>query len=297
MLPARLAGGLDTRRAPATVPVPPGFVLVDVVLPSHRAFHRQGAGRPRPRQDQGGQGRRVGRQGKNHRAGPSEIPHRQKTTMTRSIVKADDAEPGEAGLYRRNNDAARKRGNPQHRQNGDGGPADLVGVQARQRCEIVSVHHPVFDRYIGKRIIIVKVHPDTRQVWAHDDRPVTYKTNRAGRRVVDSDPSCIQSIYGFDQLRAYHFDQENERMTNDANIRLECLKPAERWAQTDRRGSPRGAAPGRVQRQQGREGAGAGREGRPHDPPRWIGEDTPIPYAAWAILCDQAGLGVIWKED
>ncbi|PCO29955.1 klcB, partial [Escherichia coli] len=52
-----------------------------------------------------------------------------------------------------------------------------------------------------KRIIIVKVHPDTRQVWAHDDRPVTYKTNRAGRRVVDSDPSCIQSIYGFDQLR------------------------------------------------------------------------------------------------
>ena len=30
---------------------------------------------------------------------------------------------------------------------------------------------------------------------------------------------------------------------------------------------------------------------------RWIGEDTPIPYAAWAILCDQAGLGVIWKED
>ena len=70
-----------------------------------------------------------------------------------------------------------------------------------QRCEIVSVHHPVFNRYIGKRIIIVKVHPDTRQVWAHDDRPVTYKTNRAGRRVVDSDPSCIQSIYGFDQLR------------------------------------------------------------------------------------------------
>lgn len=31
---------------------------------------------------------------------------------------------------------------------------------------------------------------------AHDDEPVTYKTNRNGRRVVDSDPSCIQSIYG-----------------------------------------------------------------------------------------------------
>ena len=29
---------------------------------------------------------------------------------------------------------------------------------------------------------------------------------------------------------------------------------------------------------------------------RWIGEETMIPYAAWALLCDFAGLGVIWKE-
>lgn len=70
-----------------------------------------------------------------------------------------------------------------------------------QRCEIVSVHHPVFAKEIGKRVIITKVCPDTRQVFAHEDRPVTYKLNRAGRRVVDSDPRCIQSIYGFEQLR------------------------------------------------------------------------------------------------
>ena len=44
-------------------------------------------------------------------------------------------------------------------------------------------------------------HPDTRQVWAHEDKPVTYRTNRAGRRVVDHDPRCIQSIYSFDDLR------------------------------------------------------------------------------------------------
>lgn len=56
-------------------------------------------------------------------------------------------------------------------------------------------------------------------------------------------------------------------MTNDANIRLECLKPAERWTQ------PTGEEVREVlrlagfRRQQGREGAGAGREGRPHDPP------------------------------
>ena len=158
-LPAWLAGlEPPARRAPATVLVPPGFVLVDVVLPSHR--------------------------------------------MTCSIVKADDAEPVEGGpVSPETTMPGASAATCSIARNGDGGPADLVEFKPGQRCEIVSVHHPVFDRYIGKRIIIVKVHPDTRQVWAHDDRPVTYKTNRAGRRVVDSDPSCIQSIYGFDQLR------------------------------------------------------------------------------------------------
>lgn len=69
------------------------------------------------------------------------------------------------------------------------------------RCEIISVHHPCFSRAIGKVIVVTKVSADTRQVWAHDDRPVTYKVNRTGRRVVDSDPSCIQTVYGMDGLR------------------------------------------------------------------------------------------------
>ena len=30
---------------------------------------------------------------------------------------------------------------------------------------------------------------------------------------------------------------------------------------------------------------------------RWIGEDSAIPYAAWALLCDFAGQGCIWKPD
>lgn len=29
---------------------------------------------------------------------------------------------------------------------------------------------------------------------------------------------------------------------------------------------------------------------------RWVGEVTPIPYAAWAVLCDYAGLGIIWRS-
>ncbi|WP_324606475.1 transcriptional regulator [Xylella fastidiosa] len=30
---------------------------------------------------------------------------------------------------------------------------------------------------------------------------------------------------------------------------------------------------------------------------RWISEDSGISYANWALLCEMAGLGLIWKED
>lgn len=29
---------------------------------------------------------------------------------------------------------------------------------------------------------------------------------------------------------------------------------------------------------------------------RWTGGDSPIPFAAWAILCNVAGLGLIWDQ-
>lgn len=29
---------------------------------------------------------------------------------------------------------------------------------------------------------------------------------------------------------------------------------------------------------------------------RWIGEDKPLPFAAWALLIHAAGLGIIWKK-
>lgn len=29
---------------------------------------------------------------------------------------------------------------------------------------------------------------------------------------------------------------------------------------------------------------------------RWVGGEVPIPYAAWALLCHRAGLGLIWQE-
>jgi hypothetical protein len=29
---------------------------------------------------------------------------------------------------------------------------------------------------------------------------------------------------------------------------------------------------------------------------RWTGDEREIPYAAWALLCDAAGLGQIWRK-
>lgn len=30
---------------------------------------------------------------------------------------------------------------------------------------------------------------------------------------------------------------------------------------------------------------------------RWVSAESDIPYAAWALLCDYAGLGLIWKKN
>lgn len=82
---------------------------------------------------------------------------------------------------------------------------------------------------------------------------------------------------------------------SDSNIRLECLRPAERWER------PTGEEVREVLRLAGLTGGGAARKiglGQKGDRTvrRWISEDTHIPYAAWALLCDIAGLGKIWDE-
>lgn len=202
-LPDWLAGLVPpARREPATVTIPPGFVLVDVVLPAHKAFIAR-----RWAADAAGKVKaaRAARSNAKGKAGGRERdPASTEAAMRCSTAKADDGEQAEGGpVSPEATMPGAGEASCSTARNGDAGPADLVEFTPApgQRCEIVSVHHPVFAKEIGKRVIIVKVHPDTRQVWAHDDRPVTYKTNRAGRRVVDSDPSCIQSIYGFDQLR------------------------------------------------------------------------------------------------
>lgn len=73
--------------------------------------------------------------------------------------------------------------------------------QVGQRCEVISVHHEVFNHLIGTKVIIARVSPEFRSAWTYEDKPVTYRTNRKGEKVIDYDPKCIQTPYSWDELR------------------------------------------------------------------------------------------------
>jgi hypothetical protein len=83
--------------------------------------------------------------------------------------------------------------------------------------------------------------------------------------------------------------------TSHPNIRSECLRPGESWVR------PNGDEIREVLRLSGLTGSQAakvlalgmdgGRTVR-----RWTGGDSLISFANWAILCDFAGLGTIWKN-
>jgi len=84
----------------------------------------------------------------------------------------------------------------------------------------------------------------------------------------------------------------NERIT----IRPECLRPAhDFWVRPDadevrevlRLGNLSGAKAAQL--------LGLGSAGS-RTIRRYTGGDAPMPYASWAILCDVAGLGRIWRE-
>jgi DNA-binding XRE family transcriptional regulator len=76
-------------------------------------------------------------------------------------------------------------------------------------------------------------------------------------------------------------------------IRRECLNPAESWAR------PTGQEISEVLRLTGLSGGQASKNlglQNSRTIRKWIGEDSEIPYAAWALLCDLAGLGIIWRD-
>ena len=76
-------------------------------------------------------------------------------------------------------------------------------------------------------------------------------------------------------------------------IRDECLRPAESWTRPTcdevREVVSRTFTDDQAARYLGL-GSQGGRTVR-----RWIKGESQIPYAAWALLCEAAGLGCIWK--
>jgi ParB/RepB/Spo0J family partition protein len=72
-------------------------------------------------------------------------------------------------------------------------------------CEIVNHRDQSLN---GKRVVIAQCGDGA--VFAFDDAPVTYKTNRAGKRVVDSDPRSIQTVYCIENLKKVAPDKPAE---------------------------------------------------------------------------------------
>jgi hypothetical protein len=82
----------------------------------------------------------------------------------------------------------------------------------------------------------------------------------------------------------------------EVKIRSECFLPAdEGWER------PSGPEVQEIVRRVGMSGRGVARllglsEHGGRQVRRWMSEEAPIPYSAWAILCDIAGFERIWLE-
>ena len=50
------------------------------------------------------------------------------------------------------------------------------------------------------KMVVVDKKAGEDSYWAYDNRPVRYRINRKGVRVVESDPACIQTIYSAEYL-------------------------------------------------------------------------------------------------
>lgn len=74
-------------------------------------------------------------------------------------------------------------------------------LKPQQRCEIVFEPREALKSRLGKVVIIARVCDTTGTVWAHDDKEVTYRKNRKGRKIANLDPRCIETAYSMEALR------------------------------------------------------------------------------------------------
>ncbi|WP_426107464.1 transcriptional regulator [Massilia sp. TSP1-1-2] len=82
----------------------------------------------------------------------------------------------------------------------------------------------------------------------------------------------------------------------EAIIRSGCLQPAVSWEQPTGEEVREVLRLARLTGGQAARALGLGAKGD-RTVRRWIGGDSCIPYAAWALLCNFAGLGTIWKSN
>lgn len=53
-------------------------------------------------------------------------------------------------------------------------------------------------RNAGKSVVVHQVQEG--MLWCYENRPVTYRVNRKGERVIDYDPACVTTPYSPDEL-------------------------------------------------------------------------------------------------
>jgi hypothetical protein len=64
-------------------------------------------------------------------------------------------------------------------------------------CRIVRTHR-MFSHDIGRRVVVVSL--TSQMAWVYDDKPVTYRINHQGKRVIEHDPRCIQTLHSIEDL-------------------------------------------------------------------------------------------------
>ncbi len=146
--------------------IPPGYVLVDVILPSQKAFLA----------------RKWADEAK------AKIQKDRKKLITRQVGKSKKRQPQKAI----GSDVAAALEIDTKKEN---------IFYPGQRCQLISVHHHCFEKDVGKFVIIRELCPKSRQAWVSDDRKPTYRRNRNGKQVVQHDPSQVRTLYSYDQLR------------------------------------------------------------------------------------------------
>jgi len=148
----------------ASETVPDGFELVDVVVKSHQAFQiRKWAEAAKPRIRAAVTAARSARQ--DPVLGPAPEQRAAVAVKPEGTLQVQDV----------------------------AGTNAFPHIEAGKSYEVISEN---------KWIIVAKVNPaEFATVWGYDDRPLKYRTNRAGRKVVASDPQCIQTLYSIADLR------------------------------------------------------------------------------------------------